>query len=106
MDLHQIFTWKTEIVRKSCHRGPWASFRGTHCGSEDDGQLLKTLEVVVKLHERFYDNDGRVVVPLLLKDMREEVLSGVKAVFSGLVPLQVQNNTRGSTRGRRKELVR
>ena len=63
--------------------------------SELDQQLLWTVDILKRLHKRYYHHSGkdRPNVPELLSDMRKEVLNGCNVVLSGLVPLHKQNAT-------------
>lgn len=78
---------------------------------EGDVQLLWTLDILNRLHAKFYSKDVSLIkqntltVPLALKQMRRQVLGGqddrmrlTNIVFSGLVPLIQQtriDNKRG-----------
>jgi len=69
-------------------------------GAEDDAQLLWTADILRRLHERYYstslspkEREG-ISVPSLLQTMRRETFlrhPQVKAVFSGLIPINKQN---------------
>lgn len=62
---------------------------------EDDDALLWTLDVLKRMHLRFYaikeNGNSDITVPPLLREMRQEVLQGCTLVFSGLIPLHEQN---------------
>ena len=58
--------------------------------AETDVQLLWTNDILERLHKRFYANKGRLTVPQILGDMRQEVLAGKRLVLSGLVPIHKQ----------------
>ena len=61
---------------------------------ETDEQLLWTSQILKTLHERYY-RDGDTpqrTVPMILEEMRSEVLKGCVVVLSGLIPLSKQQS--------------
>lgn len=70
--------------------------------SELDQQLRWSLDILLRLHERYYASTGSnwVSVPEILGSMRREVLKGCNVVLSGLVPLNRENATDDSSRPR------
>jgi RNA polymerase II subunit A C-terminal domain phosphatase len=74
--------------------------------SESDQQLLWTSDVLMRLHERYYQHNEsshestRPSVPEILASMRREVLRGCNVVLSGLIPIHKQNSTAESDRPR------
>jgi TFIIF-interacting CTD phosphatase-like protein len=75
--------------------------------SESDQQLLWTSDVLMRLHERYYqhnnesgDDAARPSVPEILASMRREVLRGCNVVLSGLIPIHKQNSAAESDRPR------
>jgi len=74
------------------------SGESTTTEDEDDCALLWTLDILKRMHKRFYDaieetGNRDITVPPLLREMRQEVLEGCTLVFSGLIPLHHQIRT-------------
>ena len=74
------------------------SGESTTTEDEDDCALLWTLDILKRMHKRFYTavketGSVEITVPPLIREMRQEVLEGCTLVFSGLVPLHHQNRT-------------
>lgn len=63
---------------------------------ETDEQLLWSLDILQRVHRRFYESDGSFLgaltqtVPDIVKQLRAETLHGAHLVFSGMVPLHRQ----------------
>lgn len=59
---------------------------------ETDEQLLWTSKVLKSLHQKYYHHaiPSQRTVPMILEDMRSEVLKGCVIVLSGLIPLSKQ----------------
>lgn len=65
----------------------------TDSQGENDRQLLWTMDILERLHQRYYQQSegrSRLSVPEILKNMRNEVLKVSTLVLSGLVPLHKQ----------------
>jgi RNA polymerase II subunit A-like phosphatase len=66
---------------------------GSNSTTENDVQLRWTGDILKRLHERYYDPESRsrrLTAPVILRQMRSEVLKGSTLVLSGLVPLHQQ----------------
>ena len=63
-----------------------------HPVKETDAQLLWTLDILDRLHNRYYSSAGeKNTCPQHLKIMRQEVLMGSEVILSGLVPIHQQS---------------
>jgi RNA polymerase II subunit A-like phosphatase len=73
-------------------------------GPETDDQLVKTMDILDRLHKQYYspsnNEPNRRSVPEILRGIRHQVLAGAKLVLSGLVPLHKQNMADGSAKPR------